>query len=99
MGENGMRNSPTFIRETTRRVCSDNDPHPIQFVWRDVSLDRLWQVFGENLTDTRAQVYANYWQWYKAITVSHPRTLGLRVSYFVRFACLPHNCLLHRLTR
>jgi iron complex outermembrane recepter protein len=39
------------------------------------------QVYGENLTDTRAQLYANYWQWYKAITVNRPRTIGLRFSY------------------
>ena len=41
----------------------------------------LVQVYGENLTDTRAQLYANYAQWYKAITVSRPRTIGLRFSY------------------
>ena len=41
----------------------------------------LVQVYGENLTDTRAELYANYWQWYKAITVSRPRTIGLRFSY------------------
>jgi iron complex outermembrane receptor protein len=41
----------------------------------------LLQVSGENLTDTRAQLYANYAQWYKAITVSRPRTVGLRFSY------------------
>jgi outer membrane receptor protein involved in Fe transport len=41
----------------------------------------LVQVYGENLTDTRAQLYANYTQWYKAITVSRPRTIGLRFSY------------------
>jgi iron complex outermembrane receptor protein len=41
----------------------------------------LVQVFGENLTDTRAELYANYAQWYKAITVSRPRTIGLRFSY------------------
>jgi hypothetical protein len=39
------------------------------------------QVYGENLTDTRAQLYADYWQWYKGITVSRPRTIGLRFSY------------------
>jgi iron complex outermembrane recepter protein len=39
------------------------------------------QVYGENLTDTRAQLYANYTQQYKAITVNRPRTLGLRFSY------------------
>jgi iron complex outermembrane receptor protein len=41
----------------------------------------LVQVYGENLTDTRAGLYANYAQWYKAITVSRPRTIGLRLSY------------------
>ena len=41
----------------------------------------LVQVYGENLTDTRAQLYANYWQWYKGVTVSRPRTIGLRFSY------------------
>ena len=41
----------------------------------------LVQIYGENLTDTRAELYANYWQWYKAITVNRPRTIGLRFSY------------------
>jgi hypothetical protein len=41
----------------------------------------LLQVYGENLTDTRAELYANYSQWYKAVTVSRPRTIGLRFSY------------------
>jgi iron complex outermembrane recepter protein len=41
----------------------------------------LLQVYGENLTDTRAELYANYAQWYKAVTVSRPRTIGLRFSY------------------
>jgi iron complex outermembrane receptor protein len=44
----------------------------------------LVQVYGENLTDTRAELYANYAQWYKAITVSRPRTIGLRLSYKFR---------------
>jgi outer membrane receptor protein involved in Fe transport len=39
------------------------------------------QGYGENLTDTRAQLYANYTEWYKAVTVSRPRTFGLRFSY------------------
>jgi iron complex outermembrane recepter protein len=38
-------------------------------------------VYADNLTDTRAQLYANYSQWYKAVTVSRPRTLGVRFSY------------------
>ncbi len=41
----------------------------------------LVQVYGENLTDTRAELFANYSQWYKAVTVSRPRTLGLRFSF------------------
>jgi iron complex outermembrane receptor protein len=41
----------------------------------------LVQVYGENLTDTRAQLYANYTEWYKAVTVSRPRTIGFRFSY------------------
>ena len=39
------------------------------------------QIYGENLTDARAELYSNYHQWYKAITVNRPRTIGLRVSY------------------
>jgi iron complex outermembrane receptor protein len=41
----------------------------------------LVQAYGENLTDTRAQLYANYTEFYKAVTVSRPRTVGLRFSY------------------
>jgi outer membrane receptor protein involved in Fe transport len=41
----------------------------------------LVQFYAENLTDTRAELYANYWQFYKAIMVSRPRTIGLRLSY------------------
>jgi outer membrane receptor protein involved in Fe transport len=39
------------------------------------------QISGENLTDTRAYLYENYRQFYPAITVNRPRTLGLRFSY------------------
>lgn len=41
----------------------------------------LAQLYAENLSDTRAQLYANYTQMYKAITVNRPRTIGLRFSY------------------
>ena len=41
----------------------------------------LLQLVGTNLTDTRGQLFANYAQWYKAVTVSRPRTVGLRFSY------------------
>jgi iron complex outermembrane recepter protein len=39
------------------------------------------QVYGENLTDTRAQLYANYAEYVKAVTVNRPRTIGVRMSY------------------
>jgi len=41
----------------------------------------LVQLYAENLTDTRAQLFANYAQYYKAVTVNRPRTIGLRFSY------------------
>jgi len=41
----------------------------------------LAQIYGENLTDTRAELYENNHQWYRAITVSRPRTIGLRLTY------------------
>jgi iron complex outermembrane receptor protein len=41
----------------------------------------LAQLYGENLTDTQAQLYTNYHLNYKAVTVNRPRTIGLRVSY------------------
>jgi len=41
----------------------------------------LVQAYGENLTDTRAELYANYRQYYKGVTVSRPRTVGLHVAY------------------
>jgi iron complex outermembrane recepter protein len=39
------------------------------------------QLYGQNLSDERAQLYANARQWYKAVTVNRPRTLGLSFSY------------------
>jgi hypothetical protein len=42
------------------------------------------QIYGENLTDARAELYANDAQSYKAITVNRPRTVGLRFSYNFR---------------
>ena len=39
------------------------------------------QLYGDNLADTRAALYANYAQWYKAVTINRPRTIGLRLSY------------------
>jgi outer membrane receptor protein involved in Fe transport len=41
----------------------------------------LVTVYGENLTDERAELYANYRQWYKAVTTNRPRTLGLKFTY------------------
>jgi outer membrane receptor protein involved in Fe transport len=41
----------------------------------------LVQLYAENLSDTRAQLYAYYAASYKAVTVNRPRTIGLRFSY------------------
>jgi iron complex outermembrane recepter protein len=41
----------------------------------------LVQLYAENLTDKRAQLFANYSQYYKGITVNRPRTIGLRFNY------------------
>jgi iron complex outermembrane receptor protein len=39
------------------------------------------QIYGQNLTDTRGQLFASYNDSVKAVTVDRPRTLGLRFSY------------------
>ncbi len=39
------------------------------------------QAYGENLTDTRSELFANYSLGYKAVTVNRPRTIGLRTTY------------------
>jgi iron complex outermembrane receptor protein len=39
------------------------------------------QAYGGNLTDTRAQLFANYYNFVKTVTVNRPRTLGLHLSY------------------
>jgi outer membrane receptor protein involved in Fe transport len=42
------------------------------------------QIYADNLTDTRAQLYANDNLSYKAVTVNRPRTIGMRMSYKFR---------------
>jgi outer membrane receptor protein involved in Fe transport len=44
----------------------------------------LVQLYGENLTDTRAELYANFSLNYKATTVNRPRTVGLHARYNFR---------------
>ncbi len=44
----------------------------------------LTQIYGVNLTDKRAQLYANYSLYYEAVTVNRPRTVGLRFGYKFR---------------
>jgi outer membrane receptor protein involved in Fe transport len=39
------------------------------------------QVIGQNLTDTRADLFTNATLFIKAITVNRPRTVGVRMSY------------------
>jgi outer membrane receptor protein involved in Fe transport len=41
----------------------------------------LVRLYGENITDTRAALFANFAQFYKAVTVIRPRTIGLRFTY------------------
>jgi iron complex outermembrane recepter protein len=41
----------------------------------------LAQIYGVNLTNTRAQLWENGTLGYEAITVNRPRTVGLRFSY------------------
>jgi len=45
-----------------------------------------WQLelYAHNLTDSRAELYANNAQAYKAVTVSRPRTIGMHFSYKFR---------------
>ena len=40
-----------------------------------------FEVFGENLTDKRAQISGNFVNDRERITVNRPRTIGIRVSY------------------
>jgi outer membrane receptor protein involved in Fe transport len=42
------------------------------------------QLYGANLSDTRAQLFANYSEGYKEVTVNRPRTVGLRMTYNFR---------------
>ena len=39
------------------------------------------QLYGQNLSDKKADLYANARQWYKAVTINRPRTLGLTFTY------------------
>lgn len=39
------------------------------------------QAYGENIGDTRANLFSFYNEYLKATTINRPRTLGLRFSY------------------
>ena len=39
------------------------------------------QFYGQNLSDTRANLYENGNQFINAITVNRPRTLGVKIGY------------------
>jgi iron complex outermembrane recepter protein len=41
------------------------------------------QLYGNNLTDVRGNLFSNYNQYVKAVLVNRPRTLGIRISYNV----------------
>jgi len=39
------------------------------------------QFYGQNLTDTRANLFENYNQFVNAETINRPRTMGVKISY------------------
>ena len=39
------------------------------------------QIYGENLTDTRAALFSTYTQYVKSVSVNRPRTFGLTINY------------------
>jgi hypothetical protein len=39
------------------------------------------QLYGQNLSDKRANLYSSYGQYVKSVLINRPRTLGLRFSY------------------
>ena len=39
------------------------------------------QLHGENLTDTRANLFTSSYEWIKAVTVNRPRTIGVGFRY------------------
>jgi iron complex outermembrane recepter protein len=39
------------------------------------------QLYGQNLSDTRADLFTNYSQYIKAEVINRPRTMGLKFSY------------------
>ena len=39
------------------------------------------ELYGENLRDTRAQLYVNGFDFVHLVTVNRPRTIGVRISY------------------
>ena len=76
---------------TTDQLSQDAQGQPIAynlpaFTTYDAALGAgtaAWwvQLYGTNLSDTRAQLFANYGEGYKAVTVNRPRTIGLRITY------------------
>jgi iron complex outermembrane recepter protein len=76
---------------TTDQLSQDAQGRPIAynlpaFTTYDAALGAgtaAWwaQLYGENISDTRAQLFANYSEGYKAVTVNRPRTVGLRMTY------------------
>jgi hypothetical protein len=39
------------------------------------------QLYGQNLSDTRGELFSSYNPFVKAVTVNRPRTIGLRFGY------------------
>jgi hypothetical protein len=56
------------IRPTMQRWASKKDAWGVE-------------IYGENLTDTRVQLYVDGLDFVRLVTVNRPRTLGIRMSY------------------
>ncbi len=48
-----------------------------------VQSDEGWslELYGQNLTDERAQIHINRQDFFERVTINRPRTIGLRLSY------------------
>jgi hypothetical protein len=63
-------------------VAFDDPGYSTYFASLGISKD-AWeaQLYGDNLTNTRADLVSDYSETVKANTINRPRTLGLRFSY------------------
>lgn len=77
--------STTNYLSKTLQGASERYYEPSYSTWNaaaGISKD-AWTVklYGENLSNSRGQVFANYAEYVKAVTIIRPRTYGLEFSY------------------